>query len=68
MHGFMFFLTPEFFGAPIGAHPQKRNSLSARFARRKRATPDETQMDFCLAVTLAIALAINIALTVHYVG
>ena len=68
MHGFMFLLSPEFFGFQAAARREKQNSSAGYYARKKHVTPDEKEMEFCLVVTLAIALVLNIALTVHYLG
>ncbi len=68
MHGFMFLLSPEFFGGHAVMRREKQKSPTPHYARKNRPPADETEMEFCLAVTLAIALVINIALTIHYVG
>ena len=68
MHGFMFFLGPEWYG--FGAAESRQHKLVDvwRGQRKKRQpAPDEQEFEFLVVVTLAIALVINIALTVHFV-
>ena len=68
MHGFIYWLGPGWNGYPTTASQPYRDINSPQKARKKRPMSDETEMEFILAVTLAIALMIDIALTAHFVA
>jgi hypothetical protein len=68
MHGFMFFLGPEWYGFGPAERRQHKLVDVWRGQRKRQPAPDEQEFEFLVVVTLVIALVINIALTVHFVG
>jgi hypothetical protein len=68
MHGFVFFLGPEWYGYPLARRDQKKRNRILQTIPGKRCSPEDVGMDIALALTLVTALAINIALLAHYLG
>ena len=68
MHGFIFFLGPEWYGFSPVKNRQNTNISVTRNIKGKHRAPEDAGMDIALAFTLAIAIAINIALFAHYLG
>ena len=66
MHGFIFFHDPVWYARPSQQRPSPVNYLST--ARSKRPSANEPSAELGLALILAVALVINIALIIHYVG
>ncbi len=68
MHGFIFFLGPEWYGYPLARRDQRKRNSILQNIPGKRSSPEDVGMDIALAFTLVTALAINIALLAHYLG
>ncbi|HTP76084.1 MAG TPA: hypothetical protein VMJ73_03820 [Rhizomicrobium sp.] len=68
VHGLVFAMSPEWYGFVLPVTTRNRKTDVKRPARTGGAAPGEPCMDGALALTLAGALAINIALLAHYLG
>ena len=68
MHGFVFFLGPEWYGYPLARRDQKKHNRILQKIPGKHGSPEDVGMDIALALTLVTALAINIALLAHFLG
>jgi len=68
MHGFIFFLGPEWYGYPLARRDQKMHNSILQNMPGKHGSTEDVGMDIALALTLVTALAINIALLAHNLG
>ncbi|MGZ5934371.1 MAG: hypothetical protein ACXWLV_06665 [Rhizomicrobium sp.] len=68
MHGFIFFLGPEWYGFSPVKNWQNTNTSVTRNINGKHRASEDAGMDIALAFTLTIAIAINIALFAQYLG
>ena len=68
MRGFGYAMGPVWYAFSGIERQRTEDSRAPRTSRSKHPVSNETEMEFMLSVTLAIALMINIALTLHVVS